>query len=184
LHPVVRLFDIELRNELKGASYELGLLPPYFRVLGYAILANVALFSSHPLIVGPGAPHPDHIGDYMGCDLREYGLRRRVTCDLFAEEAIRLAASEGVLVEPSWENAATCALLDFLPDGGSCYLFFREFLLIYKTQEADAETHLDLMHRLLCPTSVTYLPSSLLLRNQHAGGFLSFVLASLLMFFS
>lgn len=95
------------------------------RVVAHAIFAVSALGTADPSILGTqyDVPHlhrtaliTDHTGavTMVSEDLRPYGHLRASICRELKELAFDLAKEEGVTVDCSQENAASCMLLEFL----------------------------------------------------------------------
>ncbi|BGP73073.1 hypothetical protein NBRC10513v2_006477 [Rhodotorula toruloides] len=113
-HPCVRACDVY--SALREANGDVDLLPPQLAVLGLCAMAMGSLLSIDSAIL---ADHPGDVQtlanvESLGPDLRSFGQSRSDAFHVLKSEAARRARVLRVDVEPSFANAASCWLLDYL----------------------------------------------------------------------
>ncbi|KAK7052583.1 Zn(2)-C6 fungal-type domain-containing protein [Favolaschia claudopus] len=114
-HPLITKTSI--RSGVRSAAYQLDVLPPQSRVLGYCSVAYAALSSFHASVLGDG-PRPYSFLDQdffsSSSELLSCGIRRVATYRALRSKALKIAWEAGIILVPSNENAASCYLLDLM----------------------------------------------------------------------
>ncbi|BGP34654.1 hypothetical protein JCM10296v2_006476 [Rhodotorula toruloides] len=113
-HPCVRACDVF--SAFRDVNGDVDLLPPQLAVLALCAMAMGSLLSIDSAIL---ADHPGNVQtlanvESLGPDLRSFGQSRSDAFHALKSEAVRRARALGVDVEPSFANAASCWLLDYL----------------------------------------------------------------------
>lgn len=113
-HPCVRACDVS--SALRDANGDVDLLAPQLAVLALCAMAMGSLLSVDPAILANHAGNVQTLADVesLGPDLRTLGQSRSNAYLALKSEAKRRARALGVDVDPSFANAASCWLLDYL----------------------------------------------------------------------
>ncbi|CDR45496.1 hypothetical protein NBRC10512_000291 [Rhodotorula toruloides] len=113
-HPCVRACDVS--SALRDANGDIDLLAPQLAVLALCAMAMGSLLSIDPAILANHAGNVQTLADVesLGPDLRTLGQSRSNAYLALKSEAKRRARALGVDVDPSFANAASCWLLDYL----------------------------------------------------------------------
>ncbi|KAF7336132.1 Glycoside hydrolase, superfamily [Mycena venus] len=115
------IISTSIKTAIRTVSFQLSLLPPQQRVLAMCMIALAARTSFHEAILGPG-PRPQSFTDVLfftsQTDVRACGVRRADACHALHAAALAAAWENGIMLQVSNENAASCYLLDMIETSG------------------------------------------------------------------
>ncbi|KAJ7055640.1 hypothetical protein C8F01DRAFT_1158845 [Mycena amicta] len=123
IHPLVMTSDVH--KKLRGLSYQVNLLPPQARVLALCVICSASRASYHPVVLGDSSPRPQSFFDLeffqtaSKAEILDCGTRRAHVFELLRTQALKAAWDEGIVLQASNENAASCYLLDLMDQSDS-----------------------------------------------------------------
>ncbi|KAF7368536.1 Zn(2)-C6 fungal-type domain-containing protein [Mycena venus] len=115
MHPII--LETGINAAIRSVSFRLSLLSPELRVLAMSMIALAARVSFHEAILGPG-PRPESFSDTdffsSQTEACNCGVRRAEACHAIQAAALAAAWDIGVMLKVSYENTASCFMLDLL----------------------------------------------------------------------